>query len=97
MHVYMLTVGALQVTVTCLKPLEWSLTISKPETSTPDLSSSTQKVRTQLLALSCFNLLFAELHIKCFAAKCTVSVNDVYKQLKVMLDGSAIKVLIETD
>ena len=45
--------------------------------------------------LACPHLLFAAGHIKCYAAKCTVTMQNIADQLEKMLDGSAIEVVIE--
>ena len=49
---------------------------------------------------SCFpfsssHVLLADDHIKCYAAKCTVTMQDIVDQLETVLDGSVIEIVIE--
>ena len=48
-----------------------------------------------LFPLASSHLLFADGHIKCYAAKCACTMQDIADQLTTMLDGSAIEVVIE--
>jgi hypothetical protein len=45
--------------------------------------------------LASSHLLLADGHIKCYAAKCTVTMQDIADQLETMLDGSVIEIVIE--
>jgi hypothetical protein len=70
------------------------LTRSRQAMSTPNSSTSTLKVRS-CFPLASSHLLLADGHIKCYAAKCTVTMQDIADQLETMLDGSVIEIVIE--
>jgi hypothetical protein len=80
--------------VTCLRQRVLYLTTSRQAMSTPNSSTCTLKVRS-CLSLASSRLMFADGHIKCYAAKCTVTMEDIADQLETMLDGSVIEIVIE--